>query len=1126
MGRNPGDRLLYQLSNLPNALISALYVPDSTPVRVTWKVKNQTMFSAVIINSISVLAALLFLAAQVQCDVALMAYWEAASGDIRHYNVYLSIDGAEYVKVGETPTTPTQSNPYLLPIEVVDGKTYQVRVEAETADGITGPMSEPSDPVLCELPQSITLTSPNGGEILCGATEQSISWNTSGNRIDHIRLLYSTDGGKSYSNTIVASTEDDGVYEWEPVPSLNSATVKVRAIAEDRNNNAMADDESNMDFTIDTNPPETTATLSGTLGENDWYTSDVALELTAVDNLSNIKETKYKVNDGDWRTYFSSLILKGSTIYYYSEDRAGNLEAEKSVEVRIDKTKPETPVVIDDGEFTVDGSQLHALWTSSDDDSGISEYQYAIGKTPGGNDVVDWTPTGINTEVTRTGLNLTRGQVYYFTVKAKNTAGLWSLVGKSDGITHQLPQIEVTPASLGFSCLAGRSNPDPQTFGITNPGFVTLNWSVNDDVEWLFCTPANGSCTGETDYVTVSVDITGLTTGTYNATITISALDAVHTPQTVTAVLNIAVPLSITLLAPNGGEEIRGGGLYNVTWNTTGDDIAHIRILCSDDGGSTYPNTVVSITEDDGIYEWTVPLIDSSAIRIKIVAEDASNNTLVDDESEGFIVDSTVPLTDASLSGIQGENGWYISDVAITLSATDNLSDIRETRYKVNNGNWENYSLPFAVADSTVYYYSTDNAGNTEAHKLIHIKTDKTAPRIPTVTDDGDCIADGSRLHASWISSDPESGIAEYQYAIGTEAGGSDIVNWTSVGVDNEVAKIGLSLILGRVYYFSVKAKNQAGLWSLAGSSDGITYQLPRIGVMPTSLTLNVIAGNTGPIKRTLNITNTGCDMLNWNISDSASWLSCTPASGDCRAEMDKAIVSVDITGLIPGTYNATIAIDAIAASNSPQSVSVILNIIESKDFFLCNVEQGWNLISLPMQPSNTDPEVVLSSIAGQYNSVWAYDPDTGWSVYAPGAPSDLEEMIPGKGYWLKMEVSGTLTIQGTVLEQTGISLRGNAWNLVGYSFLESRNAEECMSTVASYINSVWEYGPHDAVVKSWSIYAPKARSDLEVMKPGYGYWVKADQNCEWYVNKIALPASASLDTEFRGSYVSYDSSR
>lgn len=100
---------------------------------------------------------------------------------------------------------------------------------------------------------------------------------------------------------------------------------------------------------------------------------------------------------------------------------------------------------------------------------------------------------------------------------------------------------------------------------------------------------------------------------------------------------------------------------------------------------------------------------------------------------------------------------------------------------------------------------------------------DTSAPTKPVVTDDGAYTTAIAQLHATWTSSDPESGIAEYQYLIRQDStSGAIIVNWTSTGTTASVTRTGLSLLQGKWYYFQVKAKNGAGLWSAVGSSNGI----------------------------------------------------------------------------------------------------------------------------------------------------------------------------------------------------------------------------------------------------------------------------------------------------------------
>ena len=101
---------------------------------------------------------------------------------------------------------------------------------------------------------TLTLTAPNGGEVWQGLSTQYITWTTGGEgveRIDHIKLLMSTDGGSTFPNVITESTPNTGSYEWT-VPFINSSTVRVKAQAMDASDAVLAEDESDADFTITT----------------------------------------------------------------------------------------------------------------------------------------------------------------------------------------------------------------------------------------------------------------------------------------------------------------------------------------------------------------------------------------------------------------------------------------------------------------------------------------------------------------------------------------------------------------------------------------------------------------------------------------------------------------------------------------------------------------------------------------------------------------------------------------------------------------------------------------------------------------------------------------------------------
>jgi hypothetical protein len=106
----------------------------------------------------------------------------------------------------------------------------------------------------------------------------------------------------------------------------------------------------------------------------------------------------------------------------------------------------------------------------------------------------------------------------------------------------EAPTIAFSPAGLSFSAVAGEANPTNKTLQIWNSGTGTLDWSVSDDADWLTLAPTSGSSTGEQDVVnvTASVDMTGMTAGSYLATITITAPEATNTPRT------LAVSLTLT----------------------------------------------------------------------------------------------------------------------------------------------------------------------------------------------------------------------------------------------------------------------------------------------------------------------------------------------------------------------------------------------------------------------------------------------------------------------------------------------------------------------------------------------------------------------------------------------------
>jgi subtilisin family serine protease len=150
------------------------------------------------------------------------------------------------------------------------------------------------------------------------------------------------------------------------------------------------------------------------------------------------------------------------------------------------------------------------------------------------------------------------------------------------------PTIAVNPASMSFAAVAGGANPASQALNITNTGGGTLNWTATSDATWLSATPATGTGAGSP---AVSVNIAGLSAGTYTGNISITATSATNSGVTVPITLNVeaaptiavnpgsmsfnaiaggANPASQTLdISNTGGGVLNWSATSNAAWLTT-----------------------------------------------------------------------------------------------------------------------------------------------------------------------------------------------------------------------------------------------------------------------------------------------------------------------------------------------------------------------------------------------------------------------------------------------------------------------------------------------------------------------------------------------------------------------------
>lgn len=143
-------------------------------------------------------------------------------------------------------------------------------------------------------------------------------------------------------------------------------------------------------------------------------------------------------------------------------------------------------------------------------------------------------------------------------------------------------------------------------------------------------------------------------------------------------------------------------------------------------------------------------------------------------KGDGWRSDDTLPpTTTISTSGTSGNNGWYVSNVEATLTASDNEggSGVAKTEYGFDSVNWNIYTIPFTISSegtTRIYYKSTDNAGSPESAKSQEIKIDKTPPITSaaiagTLGNNGWYLSD---VTITVTATDSYSGIKEIHYIV------------------------------------------------------------------------------------------------------------------------------------------------------------------------------------------------------------------------------------------------------------------------------------------------------------------------------------------------------------------------
>ena len=149
-----------------------------------------------------------------------------------------------------------------------------------------------------------------------------------------------------------------------------------------------------------------------------------------------------------------------------------------------------------------------------------------------------------------------------------------------------------------------------------------------------------------------------------------------------------------------------------------------------------------------------------------------------------------------------------------------------------------------------------------------------------------------------------------------------------------------------------------------------------------------------------------------------------------------------------------------------------------SKDLY-----DGWNLVSLPLTPSNNSTSSVLASVWDNVSAVYRYNATSKQFESA-------STMDSGIGYFVHVTQNCTWTYSGTPYTSMSTELK-QGLNMVGWL----NCSEDITDALSSIAGDYWYVARWNAVSQSFEVYnpvAPSSFNDFTAMDRGTGYFISA----------------------------------
>jgi hypothetical protein len=561
---------------------------------------------------------------------------------------------------------------------------------------------------------SITIISPNGGEIFEAGSIQNISWSSTGS-VGNVDIEYSTDNGANWVS-IVVSSNNDGTHPWQ-VPNSLSANCLIRVSETD----GTISDTSDSVFSI---VPAAIITLISPNGGEQWEVGSVQnITWSSTGVIENVK-IEYSYFDGssqtDWISITPSTINDGSYLWTVPDtvangciikisDLDGTPDDVNDLAFSIVPCPTITVTFPNGGETWEIETQQNITWATVGAVGNFVKIEYSTDNGASWQSIIPSTPNNGS---------------YTWTVPKVVSTLCFIRISDVDGepmdtndaafvISSSIPFINVTFPNGGetLPCLS-LQNITWTSSGVDN---VIIEYSQNSGGAWKTIVPSipnNGS------YMWTVPD-----KPSDRCLIRITSSDIAPGPSDVSdAEFSIAEPAlpSIMVTSPNGGENWESGSIHNINWTSQG-DVGNVKIEYSTDKGISWI-TIAESTENDGIYDWIVPgnVSDSCFVRISETDGDPSDES---DKKFSIVVPSSITVTSPnggeswevdSKQNITWTSTGDIGKLKIELSTDNGTNWVTITAKAANNGSYK-FTVPNSPSENCLVRISENNSGGNKS---------------------------------------------------------------------------------------------------------------------------------------------------------------------------------------------------------------------------------------------------------------------------------------------------------------------------------------------------------------------------------------------------------------------------